>query len=305
MHLRAAPRILTLIVMAVVIALGASSGVAPQAHASSGARAETTAVRIAAGHPAKQSSRGGGRAHRTTRRMVAARRRAAARHRAAARRRAALRHRAAPQRTHARSDGASDDSDAKPSGEAAVDAQDASGAQTPASTTSSDAPAALADLGNPCAGADVPFSPEAAEAARAAATCLVNQERARQGLGALTRNPALESAAQGHTQDMITRDFFAHDSPSGASMLDRIRGAGYLTGATSFSVGENIAFAAGGGATPRGIVTSWMASPPHRANILNAAFREAGMGFVAAVPATAGHNLPGGGTLTQDFGLRR
>jgi len=237
--------------------------------------------------------------------MATARRRAAARRRVVGRRRAALRHRAASQPEHRQSNGATD---ATQPGDPAVATQDAGRAQRPASATSSGASddvAPLADLETPCAGADVPFSAETVETARAAATCLVNQERARQDLGALTRNPALESAAQGHTQDMITRDFFAHDNPSGASMLDRIRGAGYLTGATSFSVGENIAFAAGGGATPRGIVASWMASPPHRANILNAAFREAGMGFVAAVPATAGHNLPGGGTLTQDFGLRR
>jgi uncharacterized protein YkwD len=293
-----------LVALFAVAALLTLAGSGPAGAATS----TTTTARPAAHVGAKQAARGAHRRSSRSHRRTQASRRSVS----AAGRRAALRRRAAGRRRlHARRGGLG--RDAARSGGHRLLGGDAPAART--TTTSSggggggggsvSGPAAApADLSVACAGADAPFTPATAAQARAAATCLVNQERAKQGLGALTPNPVLEAAGEAHAQDMVDRDFFAHDNPSGASSLDRIRTAGYLTGVSSFVVGENLAFAAGANANPRALVDSWMASPAHRANILNASFREAGMGFVAAVPRTAGAGLAGGATLAQEFGLR-
>ena len=54
-------------------------------------------------------------------------------------------------------------------------------------------------------------------------------------------------------------------------------------------------------ATPAAIVGSWMKSPGHRANILNADFRDSGLGVVARAPQRYAHGQPGA-TYTQQFG---
>jgi uncharacterized protein YkwD len=70
--------------------------------------------------------------------------------------------------------------------------------------------------------------------------------------------------------------FQEHDDPgTGTSIVDRIRASGYLSGASSWSVGENIAW---GYATAAQNVQAWMDSPGHRANILNASFTHLGVG---------------------------
>jgi uncharacterized protein YkwD len=77
---------------------------------------------------------------------------------------------------------------------------------------------------------------------------------------------------------MTARGYFSHDSLNGASFVDRIRRAGYVPRRKLPSLGEDLAWGSGEFATPREIVQSWMESPEHRANILRAKFREAGMG---------------------------
>lgn len=132
--------------------------------------------------------------------------------------------------------------------------------------------------------------------------CLVNRERARRGRRALRHNRRLAIAGIRHARDMVRRNYFSHDSPSGASFLDRIRRTGYFRGARSWAAGENLAWGSGGHATPRSIVRSWMASPGHRANILQRRFREIGVGIVLGTPRVG---LPTGATYATEFGLRR
>lgn len=116
---------------------------------------------------------------------------------------------------------------------------------------------------------------------------LVNAERAKAGCGALATSSALQRAAQGHSADMAANDYFSHTSQDGRTFADRIRAAGYTGGA----IAENIA---AGQATATAVMTSWMNSPGHRANILNCAYRYLGVGYAK------------GGTYgtywTQDFG---
>lgn len=101
---------------------------------------------------------------------------------------------------------------------------------------------------------------------------LTNAERRSHGLVALTAEPRLAAAAQAHNDDMVARAYFAHESPEGGSVADRVRAAGYVYGV----VAENIA---AGQRTPQEVVAGWMDSPGHRANLLNRDVRQIGVGF--------------------------
>jgi uncharacterized protein YkwD len=132
-----------------------------------------------------------------------------------------------------------------------------------------------------------------------ATLCVLNAERARHHLRPLRLNRRLSLAAQRHSRAMARRKFFSHTSPGGASFVDRIRSTGYLSGARSWTVGENIAYGAGSRSTPRSIGSAWMNSPPHRSNILSSSYRAIGIGIAAGTPVGGG-----GGTYTTDFGRR-
>ncbi len=67
-------------------------------------------------------------------------------------------------------------------------------------------------------------------------------------------------------------------------------------------VGENIAWGTMWLATPQSIVSAWMASPGHRANILDGACRETGIGVEPRPPASLAEGQPGA-LYTQDFGV--
>ena len=132
-----------------------------------------------------------------------------------------------------------------------------------------------------------------------ATLCRLNVERSRYGLRPLRLNRRLSAAARAHSRAMTRRHFFSHDSLNGASFVDRIRRTGYLRGAHSWNVGENIAYGSMRLSTPRSIGRAWMNSPGHRANILSRSFRSIGIGIAAGTPSGGG-----GATYTTDFGRR-
>jgi uncharacterized protein YkwD len=132
-----------------------------------------------------------------------------------------------------------------------------------------------------------------------ATLCVLNAERARHNLRPLRLNRKLSRAARRHSRAMALHNFFSHTSRSGASFVDRIRSTGYLSGARSWAVGENIAYGSGSRSTPRSIGRAWMNSPPHRANILSSSYRAIGIGIASGTPGSQG-----GGTYTTDFGRR-
>ena len=132
-----------------------------------------------------------------------------------------------------------------------------------------------------------------------ATLCQLNVERSRNGLRPLRLDRRLSAAARAHSRAMARRHFFSHDSLNGASFVDRIRGTGYLRGARSWNVGENIAYGSMRLSTPRSIGRAWMNSPGHRANILSRSFRSIGIGIAAGTPSGGG-----GATYTTDFGRR-
>lgn len=141
-----------------------------------------------------------------------------------------------------------------------------------------------------------------AEAIREAVLCLVNREREAHGESALTVNAKLTRAAQGHSEEMASGDYFSHYAPDGSSPLDRMRATGYIySPQLGYEVGENIAWGTLWLASPQSIVNSWMASPEHRANILDAGYRETGIGVSPQAPASMSGGQAGG-LYTQDFG---
>lgn len=118
---------------------------------------------------------------------------------------------------------------------------------------------------------------------------LTNAQRTANGCPALTWNSALASAAQGHSADMAIHAYFSHTTPSGVTFSQRILAAGY-----HFSMAaENIA---AGQPNPQAVVTAWMNSPGHRANILNCSLRNIGIGYAAL------SGSPYYYYWTQDFG---
>ena len=135
-----------------------------------------------------------------------------------------------------------------------------------------------------------------------ATLCVLNSERARHGLRALSLDPRLSSAARRHARDMAERNYFDHTSLDGSSFVDRIRRAGYLRGARAWALAENIAWGTGGQASPRAIGRAWMQSPGHRANILSASYRELGVGVAGSAPVAG---VAGGTTYATSFGSRR
>ena len=104
---------------------------------------------------------------------------------------------------------------------------------------------------------------------------LVNVERAKAGLKALTEDWELSRVAHYKSQDMHDLRYFSHTSPTYGSPFDMMKAFGirYRT------AGENIAM---GYRTPAAVVQGWMNSPGHRANILNASYTKIGVGYVAS-----------------------
>ncbi len=115
---------------------------------------------------------------------------------------------------------------------------------------------------------------------------IVNQERVKAGCPEVTADDRLTAAARGHSADMAARGYFSHTTPDGVRFADRITEAGYRWSAA----GENIAK---GQRTPQAVMTGWMNSAGHKANILNCGFKNLGVG----VAADAGGAL----LWTQDF----
>ncbi|WP_238996747.1 CAP domain-containing protein [Paenibacillus pinistramenti] len=101
---------------------------------------------------------------------------------------------------------------------------------------------------------------------------LVNQERAKQNLKPLTEDTALSNMALVKAKDMSQNNYFDHTSPTYGSPFDMMKKFNI-----SFSyAGENIAK---GQKTPQEVMTAWMNSAGHRANILNANYTVIGVAY--------------------------
>lgn len=114
------------------------------------------------------------------------------------------------------------------------------------------------------------------EASEATMLKLINQERTKAGLSALTLDKPMRVVARGHSRDMLARGFFGHENPDGLSPFDRMESYG-----VTFKVaGENIAYAPSVELAHAG----FMRSPGHKANIMSADFGRIGIGIIDAGP---------------------
>ena len=103
---------------------------------------------------------------------------------------------------------------------------------------------------------------------------LVNKERAANGLKALQMDWQVARVAEHKSQDMAAKNYFDHTSPTYGSPFDMLKSYGI----SYKSAGENIAK---GQKSAQEVVTAWMNSSGHRANILNSSYTHMGVGYVS------------------------
>jgi uncharacterized protein YkwD len=153
------------------------------------------------------------------------------------------------------------------------------------------------DLGSAQRGQDTwiiiaaPFSPPArADAGEVAADLLqrINLARGRpRRCGDKSFAPApplqpsalLRRAAEAHAQDMVSRDYFAHQGSDGSTPAQRVSATGYRYQL----VGENIA---AGPETAAQAAEGWLASPAHCENIMDPRFSESGVAYAVNASGT-------------------
>jgi hypothetical protein len=114
-----------------------------------------------------------------------------------------------------------------------------------------------------------------------------NAARAANGVAALGLNSQLSAAAQAKANDMASRNYWSHNTPEGNPpwIFDDAQGYAYQ------KLGENLA---AGFSDEQAAINGWMASPPHRENLLDPVFVDVGFGFANNPDYTSA----GGGPMT-------
>jgi uncharacterized protein YkwD len=115
---------------------------------------------------------------------------------------------------------------------------------------------------------------------------LVNNARRNNGCKALRVDSRLSKAARAYSKDIATYGYFSHTGRDGSSFATRVKRAGYRKPG-----GENIAY---GYSTPPAVITAWLNSPGHRANILKCKYKAIGVGLAYSANGTP--------YWTQEFG---
>jgi uncharacterized protein YkwD len=101
---------------------------------------------------------------------------------------------------------------------------------------------------------------------------LINDYRRKNGAGSLSLQNQLGAAADHHSQDMASKNYFSHTLSNGDSPEKNIERFGY----TNWSyVGENIA---AGQETAKAVMDAWKSSPEHDQNMRDKNFTEIGIG---------------------------
>ncbi len=89
----------------------------------------------------------------------------------------------------------------------------------------------------------------------------------------MTLNTKLAGVAETKAEDMRDKNYFSHTSPTYGSPFDMMK----QFGISYTAAGENIAK---GQKTPESVMSAWMNSPGHRANIMNSNYEQIGVGYV-------------------------
>ncbi len=114
-----------------------------------------------------------------------------------------------------------------------------------------------------------------------------NNARVQNGTTALKLNDKLVTAAQAKANDMAARDYWSHDTPDGNPPWIFVTTQNY----TYQKLGENLA---AGFSNEQSTINGWLASPPHRENLLDPSYADVGFGF-ANIP---NYIATGGGPMT-------
>jgi hypothetical protein len=114
-----------------------------------------------------------------------------------------------------------------------------------------------------------------------------NTQRSANGVGSLSLNSKLDAAAQANADDMAARDYWSHNTPDGNPPWIWVSNQGYAYQ----KLGQNLAT---GFSSEQTTIDGWMASPPHRENLLDPSFTEVGFGYANVPDYTAA----GGGPQT-------
>jgi uncharacterized membrane protein len=105
---------------------------------------------------------------------------------------------------------------------------------------------------------------------------LTNESRLAYNEDPLARSTVLDKAAGLKANDMATNQYFSHNSPTGVTPWHWFQEAGY----TFLYAGENLAI---NFLDADEVRDAWLASPTHRANLLDVKFKEIGMATVSGV----------------------
>jgi uncharacterized protein YkwD len=153
-----------------------------------------------------------------------------------------------------------------------------------------------------CPNTEVQVTGLSQDAMEGSIACLINEQRNANGVHPVQPNTDLRAAALSHSTEMVREGYFEHTSPDGLTFVDRIEATGYMRGARSWEVGENLVWGNGPLSTPQSLVTSWMNSPPHRENLLRDRFREIGIAAVVGTPQNGSDHT--GVTVSSEYGYR-
>jgi uncharacterized protein YkwD len=130
-----------------------------------------------------------------------------------------------------------------------------------------------------------------------AVVCEINRVRGRRGLPPVSVDARLTRTAGRFAHAMVSRGFFSHVGPGGATLQERLQAAGYR----GRSAGEVLAWGQGRYATPRAAVRSWLHSPPHRRVLLGRDYRGVGVGVALGSPFGGG--VHGSATYAANLGV--
>jgi uncharacterized protein YkwD len=131
----------------------------------------------------------------------------------------------------------------------------------------------------------------------------INAVRAARGLPRLAVSVELEAAARFHNRQMAQSGQFRHESPDGSSFWQRVRRFYGAAGFRTWSVGEALVWQSPT-ASAAEVVAAWLASPPHRAILLEPSFREIGVSAVQDSAAPGDFDGLQAMIVTADFGVR-
>ena len=106
----------------------------------------------------------------------------------------------------------------------------------------------------------------------------VNDFRREQRLILLERRPELDRVARAHSEDMVRRGFFAHESPEGDDWVDRLARAGV----TGFAMAAENVGQTNRGEPNREILEGWKQSTAHRDNLVSRPMNATGVGIARA-----------------------